>query len=147
VKGMTEPSLKLERRFGVKGGDYAAAGEVAAKIKKILIQLGLDSEKIRKIAIATYEAELNIVIHAFEGEIHLLIDPSGVKITAGDQGPGIADIRLAMEEGYSTASAEARQMGFGAGMGLPNMKRCSDQFMINSVVGKGTTVEMGFILS
>lgn len=144
---MTEPSLRLERCFKVKGGDYATAGEAAAKVKKILTQLGLDAEKIRKIAIATYEAELNIVIHAFEGEVNLQIDPYEVKIIAGDRGPGIADIELAMQEGYSTASEEARQMGFGAGMGLPNMKRCSDQFIINSEVGEGTAVEMQFLLS
>jgi anti-sigma regulatory factor (Ser/Thr protein kinase) len=146
VKVLTESSLRLERCFKVKGGDFAAAGEAASKVKKILVQLGLDTEKIRKIAIATYEAELNIVIHAFEGEIRLYIDPFGVKIMAADRGPGIADIELAMQEGYSTASQEARRMGFGAGMGLPNMKRCSDKFVINSEVGKGTTVEMEFIL-
>jgi serine/threonine-protein kinase RsbT len=147
VKELTEPSLRLERCFKVKGRDYATAGEAAGKVKKILTQLGLDAEKIRKIAIATYEAELNIVIHAFEGEVNLQIDPYEVKIIAGDRGPGIADIELAMQEGYSTASEEARQMGFGAGMGLPNMKRCSDQFIINSEVGKGTAVEMQFLLS
>jgi serine/threonine-protein kinase RsbT len=147
VKGLTEPSLRLERCFKVRGGDYSTAGEAASKIKKILIQLGLDSEKIRKIAIATYEAELNIVIHAFEGEINFHIDPDFVRVMAADQGPGIADIELAMQEGYSTAPEEARQMGFGAGMGLPNMKRCSDQFTINTEVGKGTTVEMGFVLN
>jgi len=147
VKGLTEPSLRLERCFKVKGGDYSTAGEAASKIKKILVQLGLDSEKIRKIAIATYEAELNIVIHAFTGEVKLCIDPDFVKVIVADQGPGIVDVELAMQEGYSTAPEEARQMGFGAGMGLPNMKRCSDQFVINTEFGKGTTVEMGFVLS
>ncbi|MGE5582757.1 MAG: ATP-binding protein [Bacillota bacterium] len=143
---MTEPSLKLERSFKVKGGDYATAGEAASKIKKILVQLGIDSEKIRRIAIAAYEAELNIIIHAYEGELYFYIDQETVKVMAADSGPGIADIELAMREGYSTAPEEARQMGFGAGMGLPNMKRCSDDLVINSEIAKGTTVEMSFHL-
>ena len=146
MTSLTEAEASLERSFKVKGGDFSTAGEAASKIKKILVQLGLDSGKIRKTAIATYEAELNIVIHAYEGELKLYIDQSLVKIIAVDRGPGIADIELAMQEGYSTASEKARQMGFGAGMGLPNMKRCADRFAIKSEVGKGTMVEMNFIL-
>lgn len=142
---MATSSLKLERSFKVKGGDFSTAGEAASKIKKILIQLGLEPEKIRKIAIAAYEAELNIVIHAYEGQINLYVDQCLVKIEAVDQGPGIANIELAMQEGYSTASKEARQMGFGAGMGLPNMKRCADQFELKTELDEGTTVEMYFV--
>ncbi len=143
---MQEPAHKFERSFKVTGGDYATAGEAASKIKKILIQLGINSEIVRKIAIATYEAELNIIIHAYEGEIIINIDNTMVEVSAVDRGPGIPDIDLAMQEGYSTASMQARQMGFGAGMGLPNMKRCSNQFKISSEINIGTTVKMGFLI-
>lgn len=144
---MTSRTQKLERSFKIIAGDFTAAGEAASKIKKILTQLGLSSDKIRKIAIAAYEAELNIVIHAYQGELKLYIDQEQVKVQAIDQGPGIADIELAMQEGYSTASETARRMGFGAGMGLANMKRCSDQFEIKTEIDKGTIVTMSFTLT
>ena len=146
MRQLLDPPHKFERNFSVKGGDFAAAGEIASKVKKILMQLGLAAEVIRRIAVAVYEAELNIVIHAFEGEIVLRVDLDKVILIARDSGPGIKDIALAMQEGYSTASEEARRMGFGAGMGLPNMQRCSDQLVIYSETGKGTTVTMTFDL-
>ena len=142
--GKEEPVSLMERSFVVSGGDFALAGEGASKIKKILTQLGLGSELIRKVAVAAYEAEMNIVIHAYQGELKLYIDQDAVKVIATDRGPGIKNIELAMQEGFSTASEEARQLGFGAGMGLPNMKRCSERFEINSVIGQGTVVTMHF---
>ena len=128
--------------FDVEKDDFVRAGEASSKIKKILRQLGIDFAAIRKISIATYEAEMNIVIHSMGGQITLEVTPGFIKVTATDRGPGIADVKLAMQEGYSTATDKVREMGFGAGMGLPNMKRCSDRFCVNSSVGKGTVIDM-----
>jgi anti-sigma regulatory factor (Ser/Thr protein kinase) len=126
--------------FDVGKDDFVRAGETSSKIKKILRQLGIDSGVIRKIAIATYEAEMNIVIHSTGGQIVLEITPGFIRVTASDEGPGIGDVELAMKEGYSTATDKVREMGFGAGMGLPNMKRCSDRFCVTSSAGKGTVI-------
>jgi anti-sigma regulatory factor (Ser/Thr protein kinase) len=128
--------------FAVEKDDFVRAGEASSSVKKILRQLGIDSGVIRKISIATYEAEMNIVIHSLGGRIELEVTPGFVRVTASDRGPGIADIELAMQEGYSTATEKIREMGFGAGMGLPNMKKCSDRFCVNSSVGKGTAISM-----
>lgn len=128
--------------FAVEKDDFVRAGEASSSVKKILRQLGIDSGVIRNISIATYEAEMNIVIHSLGGEIELAVTPGFIRITASDRGPGIADIKLAMQEGYSTASEKVREMGFGAGMGLPNMKKCSDRFSVNSAVGKGTVISI-----
>jgi serine/threonine-protein kinase RsbT len=132
----------IRYNFNVEKDDFDRAGEASSNIKKILRQLGIDAAIIRRIAIATYEAEINIVIHSLGGEIDLEVDPVSIKIIANDKGPGIANIELAMQEGYSTASDKVREMGFGAGMGLPNMKRCSDEFHVESEIGKGTTIAM-----
>jgi serine/threonine-protein kinase RsbT len=132
----------IRYNFNVEKDDFDRAGEASSNIKKILRQLGIDAAIIRRIAIATYEAEINIVIHSLGGEIDLEVDPVSIKIIANDKGPGIANIELAMQEGYSTASDKVREMGFGAGMGLPNMKRCSDKFHVESEIGKGTTIAM-----
>ncbi len=128
--------------FEVEKDDFVRAGEASSNIKKVLRQLGIDSGIIRKISIATYEAEMNVVIHSLGGQIILEVTPDFIKITANDRGPGIADMELAMQEGYSTATEKVREMGFGAGMGLPNMKKCSDRFNMKSVVGKGTEIVM-----
>lgn len=122
--------------------DFSTAGEASSTIKKILRELGMDATIIRRVAIATYEAEINIAIHSTGGKIKLAVYPDMLIITAEDQGPGIADIDLAMQKGYSTATNEVRELGFGAGMGLPNMKKCSDEFDIQSVVNEYTKVEM-----
>lgn len=135
---------KMVLHFPIAGNDFVAAGEASSKIKKVLRQVGEDAELIRRVCISSYEAELNIVIHANRGELVLSLDENAVEITAADEGPGIPNIDLAMTEGYSTASQRAREMGFGAGMGLPNMKRCADQMTIDSVLGKGTTVVLHF---
>lgn len=128
--------------FDVEKDDFVRAGEASSNIKKILRQLGIDSGYIRKIAIAAYEAEMNIVIHSLGGRITLEVTPDFIKVTASDRGPGIADVELAMQEGYSTATEKVREMGFGAGMGLPNMKKCSDRFRVDSSPEKGTVITM-----
>jgi len=126
--------------FAVARHDFAAAGEVASRVKQVLRQLGIASDLVRRAAVATYEAEMNLVIHSGGGKVVLRVDSERIVVEASDLGPGIPDIELAMREGYSTASDEVREMGFGAGMGLPNMQRCSDSFTIHSSVGRGTTV-------
>jgi anti-sigma regulatory factor (Ser/Thr protein kinase) len=132
----------IQYNFNVEKDDFDRAGEASSSIKKILRQLGIDAAIIRRIAIATYEAEINIVIHSLGGNIDLVVDPSSIKIIAKDKGPGIANVELAMQEGYSTATDKVREMGFGAGMGLPNMRKCSDKFEVESVFGVGTTITM-----
>lgn len=129
--------------FPVAAGDYAAAGEVSARIKSILKMIGIDPALIRRVSIASYEAELNMIIHSEGGVITLEISPDKLNISCDDTGPGIEDIELAMQEGYSTAPTSIRMMGFGAGMGLPNIKKNSDVFNITS--GKnGTSLKLEF---
>jgi len=132
----------LEQEFTVEGGDFIHAGEVSSKIKKILKEIGASQEVVRRAAIATYEAEMNVVCYAKRGDFHLAITPERLEIVVQDEGQGIEDIALAMKEGFSTASEEIREMGFGAGMGLPNIKKNVDDLLITSVVGEGTKVEM-----
>ena len=132
----------LEQEFTVKGGDFILAGEVSSKIKTILKEIGIRQEVIIRTAIATYEAEMNVVCHADRGKFHLTITPDRLSIVVEDEGQGIENIDLAMKAGFSTASAEIREMGFGAGMGLPNIKKNVDDLKITSVVGEGTRVEM-----
>lgn len=126
--------------YTLKGGDFEAAGEASSKIKRILQQIGVRSDVVRRIAISSYEAEMNVIIHAYRGVLRASIFPDRTELAIEDEGPGIADINLAMQEGYSTAPDHIREMGFGAGMGLPNMVRCSDDFSINSVAGQGTKI-------
>jgi CBS domain-containing protein/anti-sigma regulatory factor (Ser/Thr protein kinase) len=138
---------KLDNRnhtlsFAVKGGDFDRAGTVASTIKKKLAELGINHDIIRRAAIATYEAEMNIVIHAYEGEIRADIFKEKMLICVSDTGPGIEDIDQAMEIGFSTATDQIRELGFGAGMGLPNIKKSSDAFTISSVPGKGTELNI-----
>ncbi len=128
--------------FEVEKDDFVRAGETSSSIKRILRQLGIDSAIIRRVSIAAYEAEMNIVIHSSGGRIELEVTPCSVKITASDKGPGIGNLELAMQEGYSTATDKVREMGFGAGMGLPNMKRCSDRFYVTSSEGSGTIISV-----
>ena len=131
--------------FPVIAGDFAAAGEASARVKRILKQLGIDAGLIRRVSIAVYEVELNLVIHSHGGQIELTVDPDRVALSVSDTGPGIPDIGLAMSEGYSTAPDDVRMLGFGAGMGLPNMRRNADDFDIQSQVGVGTEIRMSFI--
>ena len=127
-------------------GNFATAGQISASFKNTLKKLGVASPVIRRIAIASYEAEINLAIRSWGGTMRLVIYPNRVRLLVDDVGPGIADIDLAMQEGYSTASEEVRMLGFGAGMGMPNMKRCADGFQIASQVGKGTSICMEFNL-
>ncbi len=132
----------LERSFAITGGDFTNAGEVASKVKKILQEAEIPAKTIRRATIATYEAEMNVVCFARQGTITLSITPELLKIKVEDVGSGIENIDLAMKEGFSTASDEIREMGFGAGMGLPNIKRNSDEFHIASVIGRGTVLDI-----
>jgi anti-sigma regulatory factor (Ser/Thr protein kinase) len=134
--------MVVEHTYHVKGGDFTHAGSASSKVKKLLKQLDIDPKKIKNIVIALYEAEVNIVAHAWEGEIRVTISPEKITMVLADKGPGIPDIEQAMVEGFSTASKEVREMGFGAGMGLSNIRRNTDQLKITSEVGIGTTVEM-----
>ena len=124
--------------------DFVTAGEASAQIKRMLKKLGVDPGVIRRLAIACYEAEINLVIHSDGGKLMLELNPDNVTLISEDVGPGIPDIDLAMSEGYSTASDDVRMMGFGAGMGLANMARNADHFNIESIVGEGTKIEMVF---
>jgi serine/threonine-protein kinase RsbT len=132
----------MQLRHKIAGGDFANAGKAASSVKKILRQLNVDHTTSKRIVIALYEGEVNVVAHACSGIAQVDIDESKVIITITDKGPGIADIEKAMEEGYSTATPQVREMGFGAGMGLSNMKKNSDSMNIKSVPGEGTVVEL-----
>lgn len=132
----------MKLHFEVDGNDFLLAGDASGKVKNVLKKLGIESSIIRKIAIAMYEAEMNMVIHANGGRVDVDILPEQIQVVLQDTGPGIPDIDLAMKEGYSTASHEIRELGFGAGMGLPNMKKYSDNLHITSEIGKGTKVEI-----
>ena len=122
------------------------AGESASRVKKILQQLGLGQDIIRRVAIIIYEAAMNVAIHGSHGQLEVHVDPVAIYVKTADEGAGIPDIELAMSEGFSTASDEIREMGFGAGMGLPNMMRNTDDFLIASQVGVGTLMVMKFHL-
>ena len=129
-------------RFEVDGEDFTSAGQASVQIKKNLRQLGMNPEIIRKVSIAMYEGEINMVIHAGGGIATVTIEDGYIEIKLADHGPGIEDIEKAMMEGYSTAPDNVRSLGFGAGMGLPNMKRYTDNMEIESEVGVGTTIKM-----
>ncbi len=137
----------IHQVYQVEADDFTRAGEASADIKRKLKQLGVPSVVLRRVEVASYEVELNLVIHSDGGTLTLLVDADGVHLCSTDIGPGIPDISQAMREGFSTANEEARSLGFGAGMGLPNMKRNADQFSIESEVGKGTTIDMTFKLA
>ncbi len=139
--------FSLADTYGVTAQDYTTAGDASAAIKRKLKQLGVDSGVLRRIAVASYEAELNLIIHSHGGQLTLTMTPTEIALVSNDSGPGIPDINQALQEGFSTASEEARNLGFGAGMGLPNMKRNADDFHIESEVGKGTLIRMRFHLN
>jgi len=132
----------LEQSFTIAGGDFTNAGDVSSKVKKILQEAGVSPKIIRRVTIATYEAEMNVVCYARQGTLTLSISPEVLRIKVEDEGRGIEDINLALKEGFSTASEEIREMGFGAGMGLPNIRKNADTFHIASVVGRGTVLEI-----
>ncbi len=128
--------------FDVDGEDFTSAGQASVQVKKHLRRLGIDPELIRRISVAMYEGEINMVIHADGGSADVLVYEDRIEVILSDRGPGIADIDKAMQEGYSTAPDHVRSLGFGAGMGLPNMKRYTDDMKIDSTVGVGTTITM-----
>ena len=132
----------LKRVYEVPGDDFSRAGEASSAIKRILRELGFKPELIRRVAIATYEAEINMVIHANGGVITAIISPECVTIEFADRGPGIPDITLAMQEGWSTATDNVRELGFGAGMGLPNIKKYTDELDLKTELGVGTTLKI-----
>lgn len=132
----------MQFEYEIVGGDFSNAGFASSQVKKVLKQLNVDPQLIKRIVVCLYEAEVNVVAHAFSGKILVDIDTQRIVMRLIDKGPGIPDIPLAMQKGYSTASSVVREMGFGAGMGLPNIDSNADEFKINSVVGEGTTVEI-----
>ncbi len=141
---MMDDKEKLIYHFDVSGDSFTSAGHASLETKKILRRLGIDSQIIRRVSIAMYEGEINMVIHAGGGEVDIVISEDNILITLADHGPGIADVELAMQEGFSTATESIRNLGFGAGMGLPNMKRYSDELKIDTKLGEGTTITLSF---
>lgn len=137
---MANEVVKLH--YDVNGDDFTVAGEASGNVKKVLKQLGFSPEIIRRVAVAMYECEINMVIHADGGEIDVEISPDKIHMVHSDRGPGISNVEKAMEKGYSTADENARELGFGAGMGLPNMERYTDEMKITTEVGTGTVVDM-----
>jgi len=132
----------VERDYIIPANDFTIAGEASSNVRKILSQLGVAPDIVKRTSIAMYEAEINAVIHGNGGQAHVEIDENKIVITISDQGPGIEDLELAMQEGYSTAPDSIREMGFGAGMGLSNMKKNSDILDIKTAVNEGTTVKI-----
>ena len=132
----------LRFRYDVDGDNFTSAGEASVQIKKKLRQLGIDAETIRRVSIAMYEGEINMVIHANGGKADVEVNDDEIVIILADTGPGIPNVELAMQEGYSTARDNIRALGFGAGMGLPNMKKYTDEMKIDTEVGVGTTITM-----
>jgi len=133
---------ELSQRFEITGGDFSNAGKTSTSIKEILQEIGIDPSIIVRTSIAAYEAEMNVVMYAHRGVLTLNITPEKLHIKLEDEGPGIENTDLAMQEGFSTATEEMREMGFGAGMGLPNIKKNADKFEISSTPGKGTSLDI-----
>jgi anti-sigma regulatory factor (Ser/Thr protein kinase) len=132
----------LHVHYDVDGGNFTSAGEASVKVKRLLRQLGCSPETIRRVSIAMYEGEINMVIHANGGTADVMVTEEYIDIVLKDSGPGIPNVEQAMQEGFSTATDSIRSLGFGAGMGLPNMKRYTDSMKIDTVVGEGTTITM-----
>jgi serine/threonine-protein kinase RsbT len=130
----------LRESYEIQGRNFDKAGEVSGEIKIVLRDLGIEASHLRRLVIVAFEAEMNVVMYARRGTMTLVVTDDDIRLEIADEGPGIPDIDLALQEGYSTASDEMREMGFGFGMGLPNMKKNSDEFRIESAVGKGTSV-------
>ena len=143
----TMSEILYTEKFTIKGGDFEHGGEVAARVKAILKELGISQEAIRHLSIANFEAEMNVIMYADEAELELQVLEDAVRVVLTDRGQGIPDIDLAMQEGYSTATPEMRARGFGAGLGLPNIRRNSDEFEIVSEVGVGTTLRYAVFLN
>ena len=134
----------LQRSFKVKFNDFMKAGDVSVQIQGILKTIGFDPDLIRRISICAYESEMNMVMHGGDGDVLLTVGPKSITVDVRDDGPGIENTELAFQEGYSTATHEHREMGFGAGMGLPNIKKSADTVEVNSEKGKGTRLTIAF---
>jgi serine/threonine-protein kinase RsbT len=135
---------QFKKEYNIKARDFIRAGEAAVKIKSTLKSIGFDSDIVRRASICAYESEMNVVMYGADGTLSMMVDDNGIIIEARDDGPGIENVELALQEGYTTAPTEYREMGFGAGMGLPNMKKNADSFEIHSQKDKGTHLKMGF---
>jgi serine/threonine-protein kinase RsbT len=134
----------LVKSFPIKARDFIRGGEISIAVQGLLKKIGFDPDLIRRVSICAFEAEMNVVMHGGNGTLAITVNTKGISLDVNDDGPGIEDIELALKEGYSTASQEAREMGFGAGMGLPNIKKNSDSLEILSEKGKGTVVKISF---
>jgi CBS domain-containing protein/anti-sigma regulatory factor (Ser/Thr protein kinase) len=132
-------SIKLQ--YHIKGQDFSKAGESSSRLKSTLRRIGIRPQILRRIAVASYEAEMNIIIYTDGGDLSVLVSPKDIIVKAVDYGPGISNVKKALEPGYSTAPDWVRELGFGAGMGLPNIKRCSDEMNLHSAIGEGTRLE------
>jgi serine/threonine-protein kinase RsbT len=147
--GLLEPKreqMLLSHEFFVQGSDFTNAGMVSTQVKSILKKIGFDPKLVRRVAISTYEGEMNVVMHAQRAKVNLSITSQLIEVVIDDEGKGIPNVELAMQEGFTTATEEMRAMGFGSGMGLPNIKKNSDELQIKSEVGKGTRVQMRFFI-
>lgn len=142
----TPAEMSLSREFSLQGSDFTNAGMVSTEVKSILKKIGLNPKLVRRVAISTYEGEMNVVMHARRAKVSLTITPRLVEVVIDDEGKGIPDVELAMQEGFTTATEEMRAMGFGSGMGLANIKRNTDEMSIKSEVGKGTQLLMRFFV-
>ncbi|MGB8658275.1 MAG: ATP-binding protein [Candidatus Zixiibacteriota bacterium] len=142
--GQKTEEMLLSHQFFIEGSNFANAGMVSTEVKSILKKIGFDPKLVRRVAISTYEGEMNVVMHARRAKVDLSVTPNLIEVVIDDEGKGIPDVELAMEEGYTTATEEMRAMGFGSGMGLPNIKKNSDEMEIKSEVGKGTRLKMKF---
>ena len=144
--GQKADKMLLGHEFFIEGNDFANAGMASTKVKAILKKIGFDPKLVRRVAISTYEGEMNVVMHAKRAKVNLSVTPGLIEVVIADEGKGIPDVDLAMQEGFTTATEEMRAMGFGSGMGLPNIKKNSDEIKIKSEVGKGTTLQMRFFI-
>jgi serine/threonine-protein kinase RsbT len=138
--------MLLSHEFFVQGNDFTNAGMVSTQVKSILKKIGFDPKLVRRVAISTYEGEMNVVMHAQRAKVNLSVTSQLIEVVIDDEGKGIPNVELAMQEGYTTATEEMRAMGFGSGMGLPNIKKNSDELKIESEVGKGTRLQMRFFI-
>ncbi len=141
-----EDEILLSREFFIRGSDFASAGMVSTNVKSLLKKIGFDPELVRNIAISTYEGEMNVVMHAVKAIVHLFVTPHLIEVVIDDEGKGIPDVEMAMQEGFTTATEDMRAKGFGSGMGLPNIKKNTDELDMSSEVGKGTKLTMRFFI-
>lgn len=146
VQTRNRETIILNNQFTIEGSDFAEAGSVSTEVKAILKKIGIDSGIVRRVAISMYESEMNVIMHAKRAQVDLVLTPEYIELSIDDEGKGIPDVDLAMQEGFTTSTEEQRAMGFGSGMGLPNINRNADKLTVTSEVGKGTFVRMRFFI-